>query len=182
MNAKLKFFLDMAPLAAFFIGYKYADLFVATALIMAATIGALIITYVMEKKLALNPLITGGMVMVFGGLTLLLQDETFIKMKPTIINSLLSAVLIGGAVLYKKGLLRYLLEMAFEMPDRAWQILSLRWGLFFMFLAVLNEVIWRNFSTEFWVDFKVFGMLTCTIVFSISQFPFVKKHMVQSGS
>ena len=178
MNATLKFILDMAPLAAFFIGYKFADLFVATALIMIATLLALAVHWLIEHKLALNPLITGGMVMVFGGLTLFLQDETFIKIKPTLVNSLFAAVLIGGVLIFKKGLLRYLLEMAFEMPDRAWQILSLRWGLFFLFLAALNEVIWRNFSTEFWVDFKVFGMLTCTIVFSISQFSFVKRHIV----
>ena len=182
MNPTLKFILDMAPLAAFFLGYQLGDLFVATALIMATTLFALIVHWLIEKKLALNPLITGGMVMVFGGLTLALNDELFIKMKPTIVNMLFAIVLLGGAFLFKKGLLRYLLEMAFHMPDDAWRRLSVRWGVFFIFLAILNEVIWRNFPTDFWVNFKVFGMLTCTIVFSISQIGFVKKHMIETDA
>ncbi len=180
MNSTLKFALDMLPLAAFFIGFKLGDLFVATALIMAATVVSIAVSYVLEKKIAMNPLITGGMVMFFGGLTLLLKDDTFIKMKPTIINLLFAVVLIGGVVFLKKGLLRYVLEMAFTMPDAAWKTLSLRWGVFFVFLAVLNEVIWRNFSTDFWVNFKVFGMMTCTIAFTLSQFPFVKRNMQEA--
>lgn len=177
MNPTLKFFLDMAPLGAFFLGFKLGDLYLATALIMATTLIALAVHWFVERKLALNPLLTGGLVMVFGGLTLLLKDDTFIKMKPTIINLLFAVTLMAGALIWKKGLLSYLLEMAFHLSDEAWRVLSLRWGFFFLFLAVLNEMIWRSFSTEFWVNFKVFGMLTCTIVFSISQYGFIKKHM-----
>lgn len=182
MNPTLKFILDMAPLAAFFLGYRFGDVYLATALIMAATLIAIAIGYALERKVALNPLITGGLVMVFGGLTLFLKDDFFIKIKPTIINLLFAAVLIGGALIFKKGLLRYLLEMAFQLSDAAWQTLSIRWGVFFIFLAVLNEIIWRNFSTDFWVNFKVFGMLTLTIAFSLSQIRFIRKHMQPAQS
>lgn len=179
MTPLLKFALDMLPLAAFFIGFKLGDLFLATALIMVATLISIAIGYVLERKIALNPLLSGGLVMVFGGLTLLLNDELFIKMKPTIINLLFAIVLIGGALIFKKGLLRHILEMAFQLPDSAWRSLSVRWGVFFLFLAALNEFIWRNFSTDFWVDFKVFGMFTCTIAFTLLQIPFIKRHSVK---
>lgn len=176
MHPLLKFTLDMAPLAAFFVGYQLGDLFIATALIMAVTLLALGIGFALERKLALNPLITGIMVTVFGGLTLALNDELFIKMKPTIVNLLFAAILLIGSLVYRRGLLKYLLEMAFTLSDAAWNTLSRRWGYFFIFLAVLNEVIWRGFSTDFWVNFKVFGMLTCTIAFSLSQIPFIRRH------
>lgn len=178
MSPTLKLFLDMAPLAAFFIGYQLGDVFLATALIMLATVLSVGIGYLLERKLALNPLLTGLLVLLFGGLTLYLQDDYFIKIKPTIINLLFAVILIGGAIMFKRGLLRYLLEMAFQMPEPAWRILSLRWGYFFIFLALLNEIIWRSFSTDFWVNFKVFGMFTCTIAFSIAQIPFIKRHII----
>lgn len=176
MTKGQKFLLDMAPLAAFFIGYKFGDLMFATALIIAATIVSLTITYVVERKIALSPLISGVLVAIFGGLTLLLNDEHFIKIKPTIINCLFALVLLSSALIWKKGLLKYLFEMAFQLTDEGWMKLSLRWGMFFLFLAALNEFIWRNFSTDFWVSFKVFGMLGCTIAFTLSQLPLMKKY------
>ena len=168
--------LDLMPLAAFFIGYRLGDLMLATALIMGATLISLSIIYIVERKVALNPLISGVLVGIFGGFTLALNDELFIKMKPTIINCLFAAVLLGGVYLFKKGLLRHLLEMAMELKDEGWIKLSARWGFFFLFLAALNEVIWRNFSTDFWVNFKVFGMLTCTLLFTAAQIPLIKRY------
>ena len=174
-----KFLLDFGPLAVFFIGYRTGDLMLATALLLGATLISLAITYVTEKTIATAPLVSGVLVAVFGGLTLALNDELFIKMKPTIVNCLFAAVLIFGAMVWKKGLLKYVFEMAFTLTDHAWRVLSLRWGVFFLFLAILNEVIWRNFSTDFWVDFKVFGMMTCTIVFTLSQIPFIQRNTAE---
>lgn len=174
--------LDLLPLAAFFVGYQLGDLMLATALIIAATLTSLAILYRIERKIALNPLITGVIVTVFGGLTLLLNDELFIKMKPTIINCLFAAVLLVGVFVYKRGLLKYVLDMALDLTDDGWRILSQRWGFFFLFLAVLNEVIWRHFSTDFWVNFKVFGMLTCTVLFTLAQLPLIKRHQGPSVS
>lgn len=176
MSKNLKFWIDLAPLAAFFIGYRLGDLMLATTLIIATTAACLAYVYYVERKIALSPLISGVLVAVFGGLTLALNDEYFIKIKPTIINLLFAVVLIGGVIIFKRGLLKYLFEAAFSLTDQGWRVLSLRWGVFFIFLAVLNEIIWRNFSTDFWVSFKVFGMLTCTIAFTLSQLPLIKRY------
>lgn len=176
LTATQRTLLDLLPLAAFFVGYRFGDLMTATALIMAATALSLIICYIVERKVALNPLITGAVVGVFGGLTLALNDELFIKMKPTIINSLFAAVLLVGVYGFRKGLLRHIFGMALELKEEGWLRLSARWGFFFLFLALLNEVIWRNFSTDFWVNFKVFGMLSCTIIFTAAQLPLIKRY------
>lgn len=173
-----KLLLDFGPLALFFVGYRSGDLMLATALLVGATMLSLAYTYLTEKKIHNAPLVSGILVAVFGGLTIALNDELFIKMKPTIVNTLFAVTLIGGAMIWKKGLLKFVFEMAFTLTDHAWRILSLRWGIFFLFLAVLNEVIWRNFSTDFWVDFKVFGMMSCTIAFTLTQIPFIQKHTV----
>lgn len=175
MNSKLKFLLDIGPLAIFFLAYRSAGVFVATAAIMGACLVSLIITYYIEKKIAIMPLVSGIVVAVFGALTLLLQDETFIKMKPTLVNLIFASILLGG-LYFKNPLLKYVLESALELTDEGWRVLSLRWGLFFIFLAVLNEFIWRNFPTDFWVNFKVFGMLSLTMLFTLLQIPLIKKH------
>ena len=168
----------MAPLVAFFAGYQLGDLMLATALIIVATLVSLAITYRVEKKIARSPLISGILVTIFGGLTLALNDELFIKMKPTIVNCLFAIILLAGAFIYKKGVLSYLLDMAFQLSERGWWLLSVRWGIYFLFLAALNEVIWRSFSTDFWVQFKVFGMMTCTIVFMLTQLPLIKRYSI----
>lgn len=123
------------------------------------------------------PLVSGIAVAVFGGITLWLNDETFIKIKPTLVNMLFSVILLGG-VIFKKPMLKYVLESALHLTEEGWLLLSKRWGIFFVFLAVLNEIIWRNFPTDFWVNFKVFGMFTCTIIFTLSQLPLMKKYMI----
>ena len=147
---------------------------------MAATLLSLAITYLCEKRIAMAPLISGAVVAVFGGLTIALNDELFIKVKPTLINSLFASILLVGAYVFKRGMLKYILQMAFTITDEGWRALSVRWGYFFLFLAVLNEIIWRNFSTDFWVSFKVFGMFTLTIMFALSQFRLVGKYEVKS--
>ncbi len=175
-----RFLLDMAPLGAFFIGYQLGDLMLATGLIIVATLISLAISYFLERHVALSPLISGILVTVFGGLTLWLDDEQFIKIKPTIVNMLFATVLLVGAYGFRLGLLRYLFEMAFSLTDEGWRALSARWGFFFLFLAALNEVIWRGFSTDFWVNFKVFGMLSCTIAFTLAQIPLITRYQTKA--
>lgn len=175
MHPRLKFILDIAPLAAFLIGYKFFGMLQATVWLMAATFISLGIIYAVEKRLALAPLITGIMVGVFGGATLILQDEYYIKIKPTVVNLILASVLLIGLKM-GKPLLKYVLEVAFKLDDAGWRGLSLRWGIFFIFLAVVNEIVWRNFSTDFWVSFKLFGMMTLNILFWVFHVPFLQRH------
>ncbi|MDX2113959.1 MAG: septation protein A [Alphaproteobacteria bacterium] len=178
MNPKLKFALDMGPLLVFFLAYRMADLLTATAALIVFTLVSLAITYAYEKKIAVMPLVSAIAVTVFGGMTLILHDELFIKMKPTIVNLLFSSILLGG-LYFGRPMLKYLLAEAISLTETGWRKLSRNWGLYFIFLAALNEVIWRNFSTDFWVNFKVFGMFTCTLLFTTSQIPLMKKEWVE---
>lgn len=178
MSSTLRFLVDFGPLAAFFAVYKLYGLMAATAVLIAATTLALSVGYLKERKIAILPMITGVLVLVFGGLTLWLQDEYFIKIKPTIINLLFAIVLLGGCW-FKKPLLKYVLGYALDMTERGWMLLSFRWGMFFMFLAGLNEYVWRTQPTDFWVSFKVFGMLSCTIIFTLLQLPLMKREMIE---
>ncbi|MCA0343408.1 MAG: septation protein A, partial [Proteobacteria bacterium] len=167
----LKMVLELGPLAVFFFANSRGEwlaekfpvlaemggpIFIATGLFMAATAIALVVSWILTRTLPMMPLISGVVVFVFGALTLWLQNDTFIKMKPTIVNSLFGAILLGG-LLFGKSLLGYVFHAAFKLTDEGWRKLTLRWGLFFVFLAVLNEVVWRSFSTDFWVAFKVWG-------------------------
>lgn len=176
----LKLVLDFAPLAVFFVAYKLGGVMAATVALMVVTTISTGIIYVVERTIALAPLITGGVVMVMGGLTIALHDPEFIKLKPTIVNLIFAAILLGGVFIGKRGPLKYVLDVAFQLTDAGWIILSRRWGFFFAFLAALNEVIWRNFSDDFWVNFKVFGMFTLTIAFAISQFKLVERYKSES--
>lgn len=173
--------LDFGPLLAFFIAYRLAGLLAATALLIGCTLLSLAVTYLREKRVALMPLVSGVMVTIFGGLTLLLQDELFIKMKPTLVNLLFAALLLGG-LCFKKPTLKLLLGEAVCLRDEGWLILTRRWGLFFIFLAALNEAIWRNFPTDFWVNFKVFGMLTLTLLFTAGQLPLIQKYLIEESA
>ncbi len=173
----MKFLLEILPLAAFFIAYQKTDLMLATLVLMVATAISVGVLYLKEKKIPFNPLISAVLVGVFGGLTLIFEDPIFIKMKPTIINLLFAVILIVGTLL-KKPPLKYLMQMAIQMTEEGWRILSLRWAGLFIFLAGLNEYIWRNYPEEFWVNFKVFGMLPLTLIFLLCQMPLIKRHIL----
>ena len=184
MNNKLKMVLDIAPIAIFFVAFKLFGVITATAALMVATSASLLVTYLKTKKIATAPLVTGIVIAIFGTLTIVLHDDFFIKIKPTLVNLIFASLLLGGLAC-KKTLLKNVMESAVSVDERGWQILTLRYGLFFVFLAGLNEVIWRNFSTDFWVNFKVFGMFSLTILFTLLQTPLIKKHgleVVEAGS
>lgn len=168
---------EYGPLVLFIAAYWLSGLMAATAVIVVASLVALALTWIFERRVPLMPLVTAGVVAVFGGLTLWLQDETFIKMKPTIVQAIFAAVLLGGLA-FGRPLLKPLLgKMMPPMTDAGWRGLTLRYGLFFIVMAALNEVVWRTQSTDFWVNFKVFGIMALTIVFIMIQMPFMNRHM-----
>ena len=171
----IKMALELGPLVVFFIVNSRADIFVGTAWFMVAMVLSLVLSWLLLKKIALMPLVTGVVVLIFGGLTRWLHDETFIKMKPTVINSLFGAVLLGG-MLFRLSLLKYVFGDVYKLKPEGWTVLTLRWGLFFFFLAVLNEVVWRTQSTDFWVAFKVWATMPLTIVFAALQLPVLSKY------
>jgi intracellular septation protein len=176
LPATAKLVLDLAPLLLFFVAYRAAGVMAATATLIVTTLISMAVLYAAERKISLAPLISGVLVTVLGGLSIALNDDQFIKMKPTLVNCLFAAVLLGGVYGFKRGLLKHVLDVAFHLSDEGWRILSRRWGFFFLFLAALNEYIWRSYSTDFWVNFKVFGMFTCTIVFALAQMRLVATH------
>ena len=171
----IKLVLELGPLVVFFIVNGRADIFLATAWFMGAMVVSLLASWLILRKVAVMPLVTGAVVLVFGGLTLWLQDDTFIKMKPTITNSLFAGVLLGG-LLFRQSLLKYVFGDVYKLLPRGWFVLTLRWGLFFLVLAVANEILWRNFSTDVWVAFKVWGIMPLTILFSLAQLPTLSKY------
>lgn len=184
-----KLALELGPLGLFFLGNAYADrfgyagdrrIFVATGLFVVATFLALAVHYALVRRLPIMPLVSGVVVTVFGGLTLALQDDTFIKLKPTIVNALFGVVLLGGLAL-GRPLLAVVLDSMFALTDEGWRKLTLRWGLFFLVLAVLNEVVWRTQTTDFWVNFKVFGIMPLTLVFALAQTPLLMRHEAKKG-
>ncbi len=181
MNPLLKLALDLGPLAVFFTGNAYFGIMPATGMFMVATILSLGVSYSIEKKLSPMPIVTGIVVMVFGGLTLWLNNDLFIKLKPTIVNSIFAALLIGG-LLSGRLFLKFLLDSAFQMPDDAWRKFTYRWIWFFVFLALLNEFIWRNYSTDFWVGFKLWGVFPISLLFALAQTPFLMKHQIKTSN
>ena len=178
MHSGIKWVLDMLPLAAFFITYKQADIMTATLALIGATLLSLAVTYSVERKVAMTPLATAIIVSLFGGLTVWLDDPMFIKLKPTIVNLLFAVILLGG-LWYKKPLLKPLFGSALRLSDHGWHQLTLRWACFFLLLAVLNELVWRNVSEATWVNFKVFGLMGLTLVFALSQIPLMQREMLQ---
>lgn len=179
MNPILKFVVEFGPLAVFFFANAKFGIFVATGSFMVAIIISLSASWFLQRKIAIMPLVTGVFVMVFGGLTLYLADELFIKLKPTIVNCLFGVILLAGLA-FGRPLLKVLLEDAFPLDDEGWKRLTLRWGFFFFFLAGLNEYVWRNFDTDTWVNFKVFGIMPITLVFALSQAGLLKRHMIET--
>ena len=179
MNSFIKLFIDIGPLAVFFIYYKISgDLIDAILPLMLATVISVIISYILEKKIPIMPTLGAGIVVIFGGLTIIFDNKIFIFMKPTIINIMFAAILYGGIIL-KKPLLKYLLGSALKLEEEGWTILTQRSAAFFIALAVLNEIVWRTMSEEFWVSFKVFGILPITFIFTMTQFPLIKKYQVE---
>lgn len=177
--------LELGPLVVFFIANARADIFVATAWFMGAMVVSLLLSWLILKKIAIMPLVTGVVVLVFGGLTLWLQDATFIKIKPTITNSLFAAVLLGG-LLFRHSLLKVAFGDVYKLSEEGWRKLSLNWGLFFVALAIINEVVWRGAdmvhptdpqaANNLWVAFKTWGVMPLTVLFSMSQLPLLNKY------
>jgi intracellular septation protein len=199
-NSILKLVLELGPLATFFLVNARAEawdlkrfaifsgvadrevaIMSATAAFMVATVAALLVSLAVFRRVPVMPLVSGVIVVVFGGLTLYLQDELFIKLKPTIVNMIFAGTLLGGLVFFKRPLLSYVFDSVFQLDEDGWRKLSFRWGLFFVFLAILNEVVWRNFSTDTWVTFKVFGIMPLTIAFALFQMPVIQRHSPKEG-
>jgi intracellular septation protein len=195
-NPLLKLALDLGPLLLFFFANskpalfepfirpiipaavatgERAGIFVATAVFMVAILIALVVSYALTRRLPMMALVTAVVVIIFGGLTLMLQDELFIKLKPTIIYLLFAGTLFGG-MLFRKPLLALVFDQMFHLTEEGWRKLTIRWALFFLALAVLNEIVWRTQSTDTWVTFKVFGVMPLTFVFAMLQYPLLVKY------
>jgi intracellular septation protein len=190
VNPILKLVLELGPLGVFFFanarGAWLAEkipalaglggpIFIATALFIVATLIALVVSYALTRQLPVMPFVTAIVVVVFGGLTLYLHNDTFIKMKPTIVNLLFGGLLLGG-LFFGKSLLGYVFDSVFRLTDEGWRKLTFRWGLFFLVLAVLNEIVWRNFSTDAWINFKVFGIMPLTFIFALLQVRLITRY------
>jgi intracellular septation protein len=195
LNPFLKLALEMGPLVLFFfansrpalflpfvrpllpaaVSDEKAGIFVATAVFMVAILAALAVSYALTRHLPVMAMVTAIVVVVFGSLTLVLHDDTFIKMKPTIIYILFGGILLGG-LWFNKPLLAIVFDSVFDLTAEGWRKLTLRWALFFLALAVLNEIIWRTQTTDFWVSFKVFGVVPLTFLFGALQFPLLQKY------
>jgi intracellular septation protein len=195
LNPLLKLALEMGPLILFFFANsrpalflpfvapllpegtapEKAGIFVATAVFMVAILASLAVSYALTRHLPIMAMVTAVVVVVFGSLTLVLHDDTFIKMKPTIIYILFGGLLLGGLA-FNKPLLAIVFDSVFDLNDEGWRKLTLRWALFFLALAVLNEIVWRTQTTDFWVSFKVFGVVPLTFVFAALQYPLLQKY------
>ena len=178
MNKFLKIISDFGPLLIFFIFYKKYGMIQAILPLIIATVISIIIMYCFEKKISPMPIIGAVLVSIFGGLTIYFDNKVFFYMKPTIINILFALVLMYGKFFLKKSLLQLLLENSIKLKDEGWKILTDRWIYFFIFLAFLNETVWRTQSEEIWVQFKVFGILPITFVFTIFQIRIIEKFRI----
>ena len=178
MKSLYKLLIDIGPLAIFFIFYTRSGLQASILPFMVATVIAVLFSYILEKKIPIMPTVGAGIVLLFGGLTIYFDNDVFFKMKPTIINLLFAFILYGG-ILINKPLLKYLLGAALKLEEEGWKILTQRWIGFFIALAILNEVVWRTQSTDIWVNFKVFGILPITFIFTMTQFPLIKKYQIE---
>jgi len=175
INPVLKLALDLGPLVLFFAVNARWGIFIGTGAFMAAVVAALATSYVLVKRVPLMMLVSAAIVVVFGGLTLVLHDDLFIKLKPTIIYLLFAAVLLGGLAV-GRPLLAFVLDSVFHLTAEGWRKLTFRWALFFIALAALNEIVWRTQSTDVWVTFKAFGVLPLTFAFAALQYPLLAKH------
>jgi len=177
MNPLLKMALDLGPVLVFVIGYWLFGIYVATVFVMIAIACAVAIEYSLERKVSPMLLITFALVLIFGGLTLWLTNDIFIKMKPTILYAMFASILAGG-LLSDRVFLKYLLGQALQLPDHAWRVLTWRWASFFLALAVANEVLWRSVSTDTWVMLKL-GVMPLTLIFALAQTPFILRNQIE---
>jgi intracellular septation protein len=177
MNPQLRrLLLDLGPLVIFFGAFQFFGIFVATAVFIPAILIALGAGYYFERKLSPMAIVTALIVVVFGGLTLYFKNDTFLKMKPTVIYLMFASALLGGLA-FNRLFIKYALSFEFELPEETWRSLTWRWGVFFLGLAALNEAVWRNFSTANWVIFKVWIILPLIFLFGAAQAPLLLKHM-----
>ena len=175
LNPWLKFTLELGPLALFFIAYGRLGIFAATGVLMAAVVVTLAVSYAMLRRFPIMPLVTAAIVVIFGSLTLILHDETLIKIKPTALYLLFGGALFVGLAI-KRPLLKILFDGALRVTEEGWRRLTWRWAFFFLALAVLNELVWRTQSTDLWVKFKTFGFLPLTLGFAFAQAPLIMRH------
>ena len=172
---------ELGPLIVFFVANAKFNLFVATGAFMVAIVAAMIASYVVVRHVPVMALVTGVIVIVFGTLTLVLHDETFIKVKPTIIYGLFAAIL-GGGLLFGRSFIAILFNQMFNLTPKGWRILTMRWALFFLGMAALNEIVWRTQSTDFWVAFKAFGAIPITMIFAMTQMPVIKRYHLEPAT
>ena len=171
---------EYGPLIVFFAAYQLYDLYTATAALIGATAIALVLSLAINRRIPMMPVITAAIVALFGGLTLVFNDDTFIKMKPTIVQAIFAAILLGGLV-FNKPLLKRVMGAAWPMDDAGWRILTRNFGWFFLVMAVVNEIVWRTQTESFWVNFKVFGIMALTLLFSFSQIPVLNRHRLEEA-
>ncbi|MBL6857546.1 MAG: septation protein A [Pelagibacteraceae bacterium] len=176
----LKFITDFGPLLIFFtIYYKSGNnLSVAIPPLIVATLIAILISYVIERKIPYLPLVGGVIISVFGGLTLYFDNPVFLYMKPTIINIIFAIILYVGKTFLNKNFLKYFFQNAFQISEMGWDKLNNRWMIFFIFLALINELVWRTQTEVIWVNFKVWGILPITFIFTAFQIPLINKHKI----
>jgi len=172
---------ELGPLIVFFVANAKFNLFVATGAFMVAIVAAMIASYVVVRHVPMMAIVTAVIVLVFGTLTLVLHDETFIKVKPTIIYGLFAAIL-GGGLLFGRSFIAILFNQMFNLTPKGWRVLTMRWALFFLGMAALNEVIWRTQSTDFWVAFKAFGAIPITMIFAMTQMPLIKRYHLEPAT
>lgn len=172
-----KMVTDFGPLMAFFAANWFGGIYWATGILMVAIVVASAVSWKLTGKISPMHIVTLVFVLIFGALTIYLENETFIKVKVSLVNALFGSILVGGWLM-GKSLLKFVMGEALNLDDEGWRKLSLRWGLMFFGLAALNEIVWRSVSTDIWVTFKVFGLLGTTMIFALSQMPLMMRHMI----